>query len=224
MGLGGLMLAAVAALVLGGDDSQSVWSGFTPGIAPGTDDNEDEGTVGDSEIFLAPVAVGMPDDAAIAPLLAELTTYLAQQGVRTDLFSARELTTMPKAPGRPVAIPARAYWPNMVRTLVGAVQPVRLAMAMPFSVRAYRAPDYNAAVGGSEGSRHQDFSAMDIRLAADATPAQRRKLAQWFGDLWKTKGASLRMGFGVYNHPGHVHVHVDTGHEERKWEDAKHYV
>lgn len=217
------MLAAVAALVLGGEDSPSVW-GVTPGIAPGTDDSEDEDTAGNSEMFFAPIAVGMPGDAAIVPLLAELTTYLAAQGVRTDLFSARELTTMPKAPGRPVAIPPRTYWEKMASTLVAVVQPVRLAMATPFYVRAYRPPDYNKAVGGEPGSRHQDFSGLDIRLGSSASPMQRRVLAQRFGEVWNAKGKSVRMGFGVYNHPGHVHVHVDTGYRKRKWNDAKHYV
>ena len=234
MSLGRLVaLVAVAAVLLDDDElappplpMPAPEPGPSPGpspVLPG-DDIEDEEVSGVSESFFKPVAVGQPEDPAIAAQLDELDAYLASKGVRSDLFSARELTTMPKAPGRPVAIPPRTYWEKMARTLVDAVQPIRIALGVPFHVRAYRPPDYNEAVGGSEGSRHQDFSGLDIRLGPDATPAERQALATRFGNLWNDDGRRLRMGFGVYNHPGHVHVHVDTGYRRRKWNDAKHYV
>ena len=67
-------------------------------------------------------------------------------------------------------------------------------------------------------------STITTTVSPDATPEERRELAIVFGNMWNAKGAALKMGFGVYNHPGHVHVHVDTGHDKRKWNFAKHYV
>ena len=83
-----------------------------------------------------PMLVGKPDDPEVASVLQELDEYLAGYGVG-EYASARELTTMPKAPGKPVAIPPYRLWPNIVSTLQ-IWQPIREKLGFPMSLRAYR--------------------------------------------------------------------------------------
>jgi hypothetical protein len=152
-----------------------------------------------------PVAVGSA--AEVSGHLRELDAYLRSQGVDTRFFSAAELTVMPRAPGRPHAIPPKAYWPGMAFLIREVAQPLRRQMGVPFTLRAYRPPDYNAAVGGAPGSRHQYFDAMDIYVE----PVQARKLALSAANIYRAKGARIKMGFGAYGYPTPTNIHVDAG-------------
>ena len=49
-------------------------------------------------LILPPISVGNPGEVRIASLLSEIDALLQDAGVLD--FSARELTTMPEAPGR----------------------------------------------------------------------------------------------------------------------------
>jgi hypothetical protein len=176
--------------------------------------------------FYKPIMVGDPLNPEIAAKLAEMDDYFRSMGVDATI-TAKELTTLPKAPGRPVAIPVRRYWPNMAYTLVQGWNPIRRAMGEPLSVRGYRPPDYNKAVKGAPGSRHQDFSGLDIYATGGSK--SRRRLALVTARLYLDKrDRTHRMGFGAYGRPNSSNVHIDFGWTSSKrpgtWEDGPYYI
>lgn len=172
--------------------------------------------------FPTPIAVGSPSDPEVSGLLEEMDEYFRSEGIDTGLVSAAEVTQMPKAPGKPSAVPPREYWSRMAMTLREVFMPLRASLGVPLAVRGYRPTDYNEAVGGAKGSRHQAFEALDIRISGDAnTSAKRRELVDHAARIYSDRGRELKMGFGVYGKlPAPQHIHVDTGHQRRTWGDA----
>ena len=136
-------------------------------------------------------------------------------------MNAEEVTRMPKAPGQPVAIPPREFWPRMARTLRETFMPLRLAVGMPLSVRGYRPPDYNEAVGGAPRSRHQWFEAIDLRVVGGSL-ADRQRLALAAAALYVENGRAEKLGFAVYKDT--LTVHFDTGFRQRTWGEADHWI
>lgn len=172
-----------------------------------------------------PIAVGLPSDPEVGALLAEMDALFESYGVDTSLMSAREVTRMPKAQNQASAIPPRAYWKRMAKTLRDVVMPLRLEMGIPFQLRGYRPPDYNEAVGGVAGSRHQWFEGLDIYLSGPQnTAANRRLLGLRSAQLFLAKGNALKMGFGAYGAPTPSNVHLGTGYSKRTWREAGHYI
>lgn len=172
-----------------------------------------------------PIAVGQPGDPEIASLLDEMRTMFRDAGINTDQLSPYEVTVMPKTPNKTVAIPPREFWPRMVQTLVNVVQPLRTRMGIPFMLRGYRPPDYNAAVGGASNSRHIYFEGVDIYLVGPENTSQnRRKLALEAARIYLQAPSSLRMGFGAYGKPSPSNIHVDTGWKKRTWREAPYYI
>ena len=174
--------------------------------------------------FPVPIAVGRTDDPDVAPLLEEMGTLFEREGIDLGVITPAEVTMMPSV-GQ-VAIPPRSYWPRMALTLREVFMPLRKAMGVPLVIRGgYRAPDYNAAVGGEPKSRHQAFEALDIRVASGHSSADRRKeLAQQAAKIYRSRGSELKMGFGVYGFPVPGNIHVDTGWKRRTWNDAKRFL
>lgn len=72
---------------------------------------------------------------------------------------------------------------------------------------AYRSPEYNAAVGGEDASRHMENDALDLRCAT-GTPAQ------WAASLCeKRRQGKFAGGIGTYS----SFIHVDTRGLNRDW-------
>lgn len=163
---------------------------------------------------LKPIAVGPSTDPKIAAYLKSLGIVMQQGGVNTSWFSPAEVTVMPKTPGRAIAIPPQEYWPRMVRTIVKVAQPLRQELGVPFGLGGYRPPDYNKAVGGAPGSRHQWFEALDIR-AAGHTEELKLAAARFF-----VNHPGEPIGLGIYS----GNIHVDYGYSRRTWEQAKKYI
>ena len=165
------------------------------------------------------VAVGQPSDPAIAEWLAELDAYLAASVPRVG-WTARELTTMPKAPGAPVAIPPRTLWANMIPTL-RLLGELRKRMGdEPLALRAYRPPDYDRAVAGGGTSLHTYFAAIDIRHP------DRRRLARTAAELVLDR-PDESIGFGAYGagpSGSPSNIHLDTGWRRRTWEHAREWL
>jgi len=173
-----------------------------------------------------PLIVGDPKNPEVAALLAEMDDLFASMGVPLEYVTAREVTTLPEAAGRPSAIPPRPYWPRMAYTLRYGFLPIRLAMDEPLNLRGYRTPDYNQARSGEvyvpgvkRGSSHMYFEAVDIRA-----PNNRRKLALVTARWFLRDGEKLRAGFGAYGYPTPSNVHIDTGYEQRTWREADDYI
>lgn len=205
---GVLVALAGAALVAGGIRRPEIDA--DPGEPP------DMPTTGKA----APIAVGQPSDPAVAPLLLELKQRFADAGIVH--FTPREVFTMRKAPGAPLAIPPRPYWDRMVRTLRDVAEPLRVELGRPITIyNGYRPPDYNAAVGGKPGSRHQWAEAIDMYPASGGATA-RRELALLAANLYRS-GAVPSMGLGVYG-TSSPSVHVDAGYKRRSWADAQHWI
>lgn len=162
-----------------------------------------------------PLYVSERGDPELESLLQQMDDEFASAGIRD--FSAAEVTKMRKTPGPSYAIPPRSYWPRMIDTLE-LVQSIRDAWGQPISVyNGFRPEDYNKAVGGAPGSRHQWFEAVDLMPTGDRDD---------FATLvaMRFTAGEPDMGFGVYGKPGHVTgVHIDT-HRRRTWGIAQHYI
>lgn len=168
-----------------------------------------------------PMMVGNPKDPEVAAVLQELDDYLDAYGVG-EYTSAKELTTMPKAPGMPVAIPPYKLWPNMISTL-RIWQPIREKLGFPMSLRGYRPPDYNEAVGGSPTSAHMWFSTLDIRPGVYSS-TNRKNLALEGAKVYVDRGDELKIGFGAYGETP-TNIHLDT-HRRAKhtWKSGQYFI
>lgn len=177
-----------------------------------------------------PLLAGDPTNPEIVGTLNEMDAFLAENGVDLSTVSAAELTTMSSAPAqpsgkKPVAIPPRELWPNIVPTLRLWQQNIRGPIGVPMSVHGYRPPDYNEAVGGTPGSTHQWFAAIDITLVGDGnTDDNRALLGEYSARVYVNAPSSDRVGFGAYGQPFPRHVHLDTRYKHRRWEDAQYYI
>lgn len=161
-----------------------------------------------------PLYVGTRGDPELEAFLIEMQDEFSSAGIR--YFSAAEVTKMRKTPGPSYAIPPRKYWPRMIATLQ-VVDQIRDDWGLPVNVyNGYRPEDYNKAVGGAPGSRHQWFEALDLMPVGD-----RDDFATLVASYYlKTPD----MAMGVYGEPGRVTgVHVDM-HRKRTWGSAQHYI
>jgi uncharacterized protein YcbK (DUF882 family) len=99
------------------------------------------------------------------------------------------------------ATPPAHLWHRIVPTL-RLVEAVRDQFGATTITSAYRSLGYNTVIGGSVGSRHMQFDALDFTCAT-GTPAD------WARFLRERRAAGeFRGGVGVY--PARGFVHVDT--------------
>jgi hypothetical protein len=166
----------------------------------------------------AALVAGPADKPEIAAYLDELREFILHYGVSPEGWSVREITTMPKAPGRPVAIPPRPLWPNIIGTLELYTKLWR-RMDVPLNLRGYRDPTYNAAVGGAKRSQHPWFSALDVY----APKGHKQRLAREASRLFLEE-EDESIGFGVYGYPYPSNIHLDTGYRRRTWREAKKWI
>ena len=167
---------------------------------------------------LAALVAGAPDEPEIAAYLKELRAFILGYGVSPEGWSVREITTMPKAPGRPVAIPPRALWPNMVGTLELYTK-LRRRMDVPLNLRGYRDPTYNRAVYGAKRSQHLFFSGLDVYAPKGHKQRLAREAARLFLEL-----EDESIGLGIYGYPYPSNIHLDTGYRRRTWRESKKWI
>jgi len=165
------------------------------------------------------MASGSPYDPAIAPLLDELQGFLMDHEALSGIgWSAKEITTM-QGPGRPVAIPVRGLWHLMVPTLA-LYERLRERLGQPCSLRGYRPPDYNAAVGGASKSAHLWFAALDVYAPVE----HRNELARIAADIF-TSEPDLQVGLGIYGRPHSSNIHIDVDAKGRRtWADTQQWL
>lgn len=176
-----------------------------------------------------PIAVGHRGDPVIDEILAEMAATFTDLGVDLAWVQPWEVVRMYKAPGKPLAIPPREYWPRMAQTLREVYVPLAQQMAeygVKLEIRnGYRAPDYNAAVGGAPNSRHQSGEALDVYVdKANSSPKNRVLLAQTLARQYINQRPGLEMGFSAYGSPTPSNVHMDTGWDRRALEEADYYI
>jgi hypothetical protein len=167
---------------------------------------------------MAALVAGSVDTPEIASYLAELREFIAEYGVSPEGWSVREITTMPKAPGRPVAIPPRELWPNIVGTLE-LYTTLRRRMDVPLSLRGYRDRSYNAAVDGAKRSQHLWFGALDLYAPKGHKQRLAREAARLYLEL-----EDESIGFGAYGYPHPSNIHLDTGYRRRIWREAGKWI
>jgi hypothetical protein len=165
------------------------------------------------------IAVGKRGDPEIESLLTEMDDEFRSRGVNLSWIDAAEVTVMRKTAGYH-AIPPREYWPRMIATILWVFMPIRRALGSPIVITSgYREPGYNAAVEGSEDSRHMYFEALD--MVAEDTNRQ----AMVSAGIYVRDGENLRMGLGIYGTDrAATRIHVDTGHDQRTWKNARYWI
>lgn len=105
-------------------------------------------------------------------------------------------------------LPPESLWPNIVPTLIVA-DALRAAVGVPLTITsAYRAPAYNAAVGGETNSYHMRFMALDVApfsIGAKRLAAAARKLRGKKFVVPDSRESFVWRG-GVGEYPKFVHI------------------
>ena len=108
------------------------------------------------------------------------------------------------------ALPPRKQWQEIIPTLVTLRDVVIPKIGPVEVVSGFRTQKYNQAVGGSTGSRHVHFEAVDL---IPTIQTSHKDLIAKLGDIYTTHGNEHDMGLGMY---ADVKFHIDT-HRHRKW-------
>lgn len=155
-------------------------------------------------ISLEPLAYD--SKTAVQPYLDEYEAYLRAQGVYLDWFSVDELTKLRRTGKH--AIPPRNLWDEMARTILAVAQPLRSDFGEPLNIyNAFRPKWYNDLVGGAPRSLHIRNAALDL---IPYRRASRQRFAELAAQFMIDKGATLRVGMGIYHYPRMTGVHVDA--------------
>jgi hypothetical protein len=136
-----------------------------------------------------------------------LDAWLAAEGVG-DIVPTwhllRQGTDWEEASLPAFAIPPRHMWPAMVPTLVLIRDEVVPRVGAVEVVSGFRTDRYNAAAGGSSGSRHKQFEAVDLMLSRWRPRwLLHGQLRGWYAE----QGDAQKLGLGMYSG---VRFHVDT--------------
>ncbi|MFW5641536.1 MAG: D-Ala-D-Ala carboxypeptidase family metallohydrolase [Roseicyclus sp.] len=106
------------------------------------------------------------------------------------------------------AYPPKALWPNVART-ARVLDALRKRLGRPIAItNAYRAPAYNACLGGAASSLHMTFNALDFKVSGMAAPDVAMAL-RWLRD----KEGLFHGGIGRYD----GFTHVDTRGTNATW-------
>jgi uncharacterized protein YcbK (DUF882 family) len=106
--------------------------------------------------------------------------------------------------------PPQELWTNIVDALV-IVQRLRTKFGRSITIlSSYRAPGYNAKVGGAKYSRHKKFDALDIVVKGIDPKEVYAQLKEW-----RDCGCFVG-GLGLYVKSGFVHI--DTRGEKATWQ------
>lgn len=141
-----------------------------------------------------------------------LNTIIEREEIKN--FRAEELGRLlnPKWEGERFMLPNKEDLENIVFTLAIA-QAVRDVMGEPVHVvSGYRPPEYNALVGGSPGSQHMQFRALDIK---PDNPERLGEMVFWahismFHALQYPGNKGHERG-AVLTYPNDGFVHIDFG-------------
>ena len=143
----------------------------------------------------------------------KLESFLIQNGVHniipTDQL-LRQGTDWKKVSQPPFAMPPQSLWSNMVKTL-RVLKYVVIPVVGPVEVvSGYRTKKYNTLAGGSKGSKHLEFAAVDIVLSRKYKRADlHRKLEV----MWLKSGKENTIGLGLYSG---LRFNIDTK-RYRRW-------
>ena len=110
----------------------------------------------------------------------------------------------------PFAMPPREQWPAIVPTLAFIQNELEPTIGPVQVVSGYRTSEFNKVAGGSSGSRHQFFEAVDL---IPVRPKRRKPLHSELEHLFADHGAKHNVGLGLYQN---TRFHIDT-HRERRW-------
>ncbi len=107
--------------------------------------------------------------------------------------------------------PPRGLWTNIAKT-AQVLDHLRDRLGKPIAItNSYRAPAYNACIGGATGSQHMKFNALDFQVSGMAAPDVAQAL-RWLRD----KEGFFEGGIGRYN----GFTHVDTRGHNATWPKA----
>jgi hypothetical protein len=112
--------------------------------------------------------------------------------------------------GQPFEVPPLAHWPGMANTLRFIRDHVRPAIGPVEAVSGYRNPALNICAGGSSGSAHKDYFALDL---IPLQPVTRLDLMRRLCAMHAREGEGGKAGLGFY---AFLRFHIDT-RGYRRW-------
>lgn len=152
-------------------------------------------------------------DEELEPTYAEFLGVLSLEGhhdVVPPWQLLRQGTDWAKVGHPPFAMPPAEQWESIFPTLV-FLEEVLIPQIGPVEVvSGYRTEDFNQAAGGSSGSRHLHFQAVDL------VPMERQsrdQLHQELEDIYDIHGDAHSLGLGLYQN---TRFHIDTW-KKRRW-------
>ena len=110
----------------------------------------------------------------------------------------------------PFAMPPREQWAAIVPTLQFIRDELQPTIGPLQVVSGYRTSEFNVEAGGSPGSRHQFFEAVDL---IPARPKRQKSLHTNLTELHDRQGEQYQIGLGLYQN---TRFHIDT-HRKRTW-------
>jgi len=155
--------------------------------------------------------------AALAwPDYADFDAFITTLGLKN--FSTDEFLVLGGAhstPGGPCAqkntYPPRSLWTNIAKT-AQVLDHLRDRLGKPIAItNAYRAPAYNACIGGATSSQHMKFLALDFKVSGMVAPDVAQAL-RWLRD----EEGFFKGGIGRYN----GFTHVDTRGTNATWPEG----
>ncbi|MGR3320709.1 MAG: D-Ala-D-Ala carboxypeptidase family metallohydrolase [Pseudooceanicola sp.] len=189
--------------------------------APDADEGEETDTLPDDQVQAIAEAkargAGFRDaQAALSwPDYAEFDAFIRSLGLRnfaTDEFLVLGGSHNGSGPcAGKNTYPPKSLWPNIART-ARALDLFRDRIGKPIVItNAYRAPAYNACIGGATSSQHMAFRALDFKVIGMSQPEAAMAL-RWMRD----RDRAFTGGIGRYN----GFTHIDTRPHDATWPPA----
>jgi hypothetical protein len=139
--------------------------------------------------------------------VAGLHHYLTTHGAGWILPTwqiVRTASDWRKCSEAPFEVPPTSEWPNIVQTLRFVRDEVIPEVGPVEAVSAYRNPELNACAGGSPGSAHLNYFALDL---VPLNEKRREELARSLCGLHERRGPAYGAGLGFYSF---LRFHVDS--------------
>ncbi len=151
----------------------------------------------------------------MTPEQEELTAFLRANGI--EHFDGLEVVTLRRS-GKVADVPRKSWWPRIIPALQVA-EHIREQLGHALIIgNGYRPEPLNRQCGGSRGSRHVQFRALDLDLPSRYNNRDSQELLYRLAAMvYLNDGRRSKMGLGIYRPNRGPRIHIDCGSRHRCW-------